>query len=42
LDENKQSKAKYKWTGLDKMKKLVKGLLKPAVAYRWNLEKVKN
>jgi len=40
-DEQKRSKAKYEWTDLDKVKKLVKGLLKPAVAYRWDLERVK-
>jgi hypothetical protein len=31
----------YKWTDLDKVKNLVKGLLKPVVADRWDLEKVK-
>jgi len=41
-DKQKRSKSKYKWTDLDKVKKLVKGLLKPTVTYRWDLKKVKH
>ena len=40
-DKEKRREHKYKWTDLDKVKDLVKGLLKPVVADRWDLEKVK-
>jgi len=41
-DKEKRREHKYKWTDLDKVKDLVKGLLKPVVADRWDLDKVKN
>jgi serine/threonine protein kinase len=40
-DGKKRRDHKYKWTDMDKVKELVKGLLKPVVADRWDLEKVK-